>query len=85
MGRRNPERRTRKGDSVARIDREVMLCRESNGRRRCEWLFFRDTNKRYPADVVRELRKIRGDGRPPKIANRLNERSLTSMLADLFG
>jgi hypothetical protein len=62
-----------------------MLGRASNGSRSCKWLFFRDSNKRYPTEVVRELRRLRGDGRPPKVVKRETERTLTSMLADLFG
>jgi hypothetical protein len=82
MGRRNPERRVHKGNSDARIDREVQLGKDSNGARHCKWLFFRDSNKRYPAGAVRELRRLRGDGRPPKIIKTSAPQSLTRILAD---
>lgn len=85
MGRRNPERRVHKGNSDARIDREVMLGRKSNGTRSCKWLFFHDSNRRYPPEVLRTIRRLRGVGRPPKVELALTERTLTSMLADLFG
>lgn len=60
MGRRNPERRVHKGNSEARINREIQLCRASNGARRCRWLYFQDRNRRYPVGVMREIRRRHG-------------------------